>query len=60
MFVPYQTIYRVEIHPESDESRRKLGYLLPEAAVIPPAVQVASPKPKSAPASHKSKAAAKK
>jgi hypothetical protein len=48
VFVPYQTIYRVEIHPESDESRRHLGYLLPNTVTVPPAVQVASPAPKAA------------
>lgn len=46
VFLPYQTIYRVEIHPESDESRRRLGYLLPNTVTVPPAVQIASPAPK--------------
>jgi hypothetical protein len=59
VFVPYQTIYRVEIHPESDESRRRLGYLLPETVTVPPAVQVATPAAK-APRATKSKPAAKK
>lgn len=26
MFVPYQTIFRVEVHPEQDERRRHLGF----------------------------------
>jgi hypothetical protein len=33
IFVPYQTIFRVEIHPESDERRRHLGFVTAE---IPP------------------------
>lgn len=27
MFVPYQTIFRVEVHPESDDRRRHLGFV---------------------------------
>ena len=38
-FLPYQTIFRVEIHPEDDENRGHLGFLLPAANVVPPAVQ---------------------
>lgn len=30
MFVPYQTIFRVEVHPESDERRRHLGFVTSE------------------------------
>jgi hypothetical protein len=44
VFLPYQTIYRVEIHPESDENRRRLGFNVD--AKIPPAVQPPSPAPK--------------
>lgn len=29
VFVPYQTIYRVEIHPEHDKKLRHLGFLTP-------------------------------
>ena len=29
VFIPYQTIYRVEIHPEDDEGRRHLGFVAP-------------------------------
>lgn len=39
MFLPYQTIYRVEIHPESDEKRAHLGFVTNpprEPEVIPP------------------------
>lgn len=36
MFVPYQTIFRVEVHPEGDERRRHLGFVtttdMPDAA----------------------------
>ncbi|MCC7089576.1 MAG: hypothetical protein M9925_01665 [Chloroflexi bacterium] len=32
VFVPYQTIYRVEIHPEEDEGRRHLGFVTPPPA----------------------------
>jgi hypothetical protein len=42
VFVPYQTIYRVEIHPESDENHGGLGFYLPAVNVMPPAVQPAS------------------
>ena len=51
MFVPYQTIFRVEVHPESDERRRHLGFVtethptpvpaipaIPAPATIEPAV----------------------
>lgn len=27
VFIPYQTIFRVEIHPEEDAKRQKLGFL---------------------------------
>jgi hypothetical protein len=40
-FVPYQTIYRVEIHPEPDHNRRRLGFTLDAKA--PPAIQPAAP-----------------
>ncbi|HVA40430.1 MAG TPA: hypothetical protein VNF49_07180 [Candidatus Binataceae bacterium] len=39
VFVPYQTIFRVEIHPESDEARRHLGFIQPLPGVVTPAVQ---------------------
>ena len=37
VFIPYQTIFRVEIHPESDNGRRRLGFEL--GARTPPAIQ---------------------
>jgi hypothetical protein len=39
VFVPYQTIFRVEIHPESDETHRHLGFIQPLPGVVTPAVQ---------------------
>ena len=50
IFVPFQTIFRVEIHPESDEKRAHLGFVtnpprIPE--VIPP---LAAPSKAKAPA----------
>lgn len=48
MFVPYQTIYRIEIHPEPDEKRAHLGFVTNpprEPEVIPPlAVPAAKPR----------------
>jgi hypothetical protein len=41
VFLPYQTIFRVEIHPEDDEGRGHLGFLLPAMNATPPAVQPA-------------------
>ena len=41
VFVPYQTIFRVEIHPESDGTRRRLGFILDGSLKAPPAVQAA-------------------
>ena len=53
VFIPYQTIYRVEIHPESDENRRRLGFNVDAKA--PPAVQPASaPKALKAPRAKRS------
>jgi hypothetical protein len=43
VFIPYQTIFRVEIHPESDNGRRNLGFQL--GAKAPPAIQAAAPQP---------------
>lgn len=31
-FLPYQTIFRVEIHPEEDARQRRLGFLVPPAS----------------------------
>jgi hypothetical protein len=39
-FIPYQTIYRVEIHPEGDSNRGRLGFALDAKA--PPAIQPAA------------------
>lgn len=49
VFLPYQTIFRVEIHPESDGARRRLGFILGDPLKTPPAVQpaqIAAPKPR--------------
>lgn len=43
VFIPYQSIFRVEIHPESDHDRRKLGFNLDAKA--PPAIQAAASPP---------------
>jgi hypothetical protein len=60
VFLPYQTIYRVEIHPESDGARRKLGFILGDGPKTPPAVQpaqIAAPaEAHKAPAKHTSRA----
>lgn len=32
VFIPYQTIYRVEIHPEEDVRRQRLGFYTPVPA----------------------------
>ena len=40
VFIAYQTIFRVEVHPETDERRRHLGFDLsdePKVAQLPPA-----------------------
>lgn len=40
VFVAYQTIFRVEVHPETDDHRRHLGFDLsdePNVAQLPPA-----------------------
>jgi hypothetical protein len=62
IFLPYQTIYRVEIHPEADADHRHLGFSLPldgqpTPAVQPPAPAVEAPKERSKPA--KKRAAAR-
>ena len=52
VFVPYQTIFRVEIHPEEDERRRHLGFLssnsgpqhVPEIDTVPAAKHTARKK----------------
>ena len=43
LFLPYQTVYRIEIHPESDANRRHLGFVAPLEAQTPPAVQAKGP-----------------
>lgn len=56
-FIPYQTIFRVEIHPEGDERRAHLGFVTdtnqppPEVA---PAKRVAAPKAAAAKTSRRS------
>jgi len=54
MFVPYQTIFRVEVHPESDERRRHLGFVLNEhePTTVPdvePVVATIAARPKAKP-----------
>jgi len=49
VFVPYQTIFRVEIHPEADERRRHLGFVAETPPTAFPEIeQVAALKPGSA------------
>jgi hypothetical protein len=60
IFLPYQTIYRVEIHPEADAAHHHLGFSLPLDGRPTPAVQLpASEKPKAKPRKAPKKAAAK-
>lgn len=45
VFIPYQTIYRVEIHPERDARRQHLGFVTTQAPPTPvaaPALPAAS------------------
>ncbi|MGE0598521.1 MAG: hypothetical protein AB7J35_01680 [Dehalococcoidia bacterium] len=44
-FIPYQTIFRVEIHPEADERRAHLGFITDNVQSTP---QVEPPKPTAA------------
>ena len=46
VFVPYQTIFRVEVHPCSDESPRRLGFELNPAT---PPIVMEAPKPQPEP-----------
>ena len=50
-FIPYQTIFRVEIHPEADERRAHLGFVTdsvkPDAETSPPK-QIAAKAPAAA------------
>lgn len=39
VFVPYATIFRVEIHPEPDNGRGHLGFLLASASEPTPSVE---------------------
>ena len=41
MFVPYQTIFRVEVHPEGDEKRRHLGFVTQPVVDVTPAAEAA-------------------
>lgn len=52
MFVPYQTIFRVEIHPEPDERRAHLGFITSQARVpeVIPAVAPPVAKARTTPA----------
>jgi hypothetical protein len=63
VFLPYQTIYRVEIHPEADAAHNHLGFSLPLDGSPTPAVQLEAPakakaKPKAKPRKTPKKAAA--
>ncbi len=51
VFIPYQTIFRVEIHPEDDD-RKRLGFDL-EGARTPPAIQAPAGTDDSRPAASK-------
>lgn len=35
VFIPYATIFRVEIHPEDDLKQRRLGFIVPESHEVP-------------------------
>ena len=48
IFLPYQTIYRIEIHPEGDEGHGHLGFVLPVDGVTPAVQPPAIAAPKSA------------
>ncbi|MEX0784583.1 MAG: hypothetical protein WD557_18265 [Dehalococcoidia bacterium] len=52
-FIPYQTIYRVEIHPEGDSNRGRLGFALD--AKTPPAIQAAAEPDTERPAASKAR-----
>lgn len=39
VFIPYVSVYRVEIHAEADDDRHHLGFVAPTEAKAPPAVQ---------------------
>jgi hypothetical protein len=45
LFLPYQTIYRVEIHPEGDEGHGHLGFVLPANGIAPAVQPEALPSP---------------
>ncbi len=50
VFLPYQAIFRVEIHPESDGRRRRLGFMgqatpAPEHPALPALTAKAEPRP---------------
>lgn len=47
VFIPYQTIFRVEIHPESDERRAHLGFVAAPVRVPEVVPAVAAPVAKS-------------
>jgi hypothetical protein len=47
VFIPYQTVFRVEIHPESDERRAHLGFVTVPARVPEVVPPLAAPAAKS-------------
>jgi len=53
VFIPYQTIFRVEIHPEQDERRGNLGF--DTSSPLPPTVQPPVQVPKRAKTGSKGK-----
>ncbi|MBI2765386.1 MAG: hypothetical protein HYX53_05660 [Chloroflexi bacterium] len=58
VFVPYQTIFRVEVHPAENERRHRLGFLL--GAPRPMSVSTGPDAPAVPPVNEKPRAAAKK
>ncbi len=52
VFIPFQTIFRVEVHPEDDDRRKRLGFVLSATKVIAPEMAaqatIAAPKARTA------------
>ena len=42
VFAPYQTIFRVEVHPGADPGQRHLGFMLAPPTAIEPAGDAAA------------------
>ena len=60
IFLPYETVFRVEIHAESEENRHHLGFVAPTVVQVPPAVQVKRAAARLKPGEVEPKAAKKK